>query len=120
MFLRQSSKHPNKLKTDLQNDFTTGDARYPKIFQATLHFLDKYRKSSILSQPTYEGASFAQKGGNKVQGGYKKTYDKRYWKTKNASSLTSNITQYLIVQKAIRKMARKIKTMTISPELFDT
>jgi len=30
VFLRQSGKQHNKLKVDLQNDFTTGDDRYPK------------------------------------------------------------------------------------------
>jgi hypothetical protein len=28
---------------DLQNDFTTGDNRYPKNRQQTLHLLDKYK-----------------------------------------------------------------------------
>ena len=30
VFLRQSGKQHNKLKVDLQNDFTTGDDRHPK------------------------------------------------------------------------------------------
>ena len=83
IFLRQSGKQHNKLKTDLQNDFTTGKYRYPKNLQAALHSLDKYSKLAIVSQPTSEGASFAQKGGNKDQGGDKKTYDKKYRKTKS-------------------------------------
>ena len=33
-------------------------------------------------QPTFEGDAFAQKGGNKYLGGYKKTYDRKFWKTK--------------------------------------
>ena len=64
VFLRQSGKQHNKLKVDLQNDFTTGDDRYPKNRQATLHLLDKYSKSVIVSPTTpTEGPSFAQKGG---------------------------------------------------------
>ena len=91
IFLRQSGKQHNKLKVDLQNDFTTGDDRYPKNRQATLHLLDKYSKSVVVSQTTSsEGASFAQRGGrgggssnnnqntNQNQDGY----DKSYWKDK--------------------------------------
>jgi hypothetical protein len=64
VFLRQSGKQHNKLKVDLQNDFTTGDDRYPKNRQSTLHLLDKYSKSIIVSPMTSsEGMSFAQKGG---------------------------------------------------------
>jgi hypothetical protein len=66
VFLRQSGTPHNKLKVDLQNDFTTGDDHYPKNRQATLHVLDKYSKSIIVSPTTSsEGTSFAQKGGGK-------------------------------------------------------
>jgi hypothetical protein len=44
-FLRQSGAQHAQLKTDLQNDYTTGDNRYPKNRQQTLHLLDKYSKS---------------------------------------------------------------------------
>ena len=47
------------LKTYLHNDFTTGDDRYPKNNQATLHLLEKYIKIAIVIQPTSEGAAFA-------------------------------------------------------------
>ena len=64
VFLRQSGKQHNKLKVDLQNDFTTGDDRYPKNRQATLHLLDKYSKSVIVSPTTpTEGTSFAHQCG---------------------------------------------------------
>ena len=69
-------------KPNIQNDFNTGNDWYPKTRQDTLHFLDKYRKSAIVSQLTSEGAEFSQKGGNKYQCRYKKTYDKNYRKTK--------------------------------------
>ena len=45
VFLRKRGKQHNKLKTDIQNDFITGNGQYPKTRQATIHFLDKYRKS---------------------------------------------------------------------------
>jgi hypothetical protein len=85
VFLRQSGKQHNKLKIDLQNDFTTGDDRYPKNRQATLHLLDKYSKSTVVSHTTpSEGTSFAQRGG---RGGANSdrnsnTYDKKFWKDK--------------------------------------
>ena len=68
-FLSQSGKQHNKLRNDLQNDYTTGKYQFPNIHQATLHFLYKYSNSSIISQPTSEGAAFSQNGGNKYQGG---------------------------------------------------
>ena len=49
VFLKQSGRQHNKLRMDLQNDFTTGDNRYPKNRQATLHLLDKYSKSTVVS-----------------------------------------------------------------------
>ena len=41
IFLRQSGKQHNKLRTDLSNDYGIGVDRYPKTRQATLHLLDK-------------------------------------------------------------------------------
>jgi hypothetical protein len=76
VFLRQSGKQHNKLKVDLQNDFTTGDDRYPKNRQATLHLLDKYSKSTV-SNTTSEGTAFAQRGGRTSE-----TFDQKYWKDK--------------------------------------
>jgi hypothetical protein len=88
VFLRQSGKQHNKLKVDLQNDFTTGDDRYPKNRQATLHLLDKYSKSIVVSQTTSsEGTSFAQRGGkgggNNNNNHNQDGYDKAYWKDKD-------------------------------------
>jgi hypothetical protein len=62
-FLRQSGIQHGNLKVDLQNDFTTGDNRYPKNSQQTLHLLDKYSKTVIPKVKQSESASFAQKGG---------------------------------------------------------
>jgi hypothetical protein len=86
VFLRQSGKQHNKLKVDLQNDFTTGDDRYPKNRQSTLHLLDKYSKSIIVSPTTSsEGTSFAQQGnqGRGASNRSSNTYDKSYWKDKD-------------------------------------
>ena len=40
IFLQHSGKHHNKLRTDLSNDYTTGNDRHPKTCQAMLHLLD--------------------------------------------------------------------------------
>jgi hypothetical protein len=74
-----------------QNDFTTGDNRYPKNRQQTLHLLDKYSKTVVAKVTHSEGTSFAQKGGrgdgNRSSSGNGKgrdssTYDKKYWNDK--------------------------------------
>jgi hypothetical protein len=62
-FLRQSVTQHGKLKVDLQNDFTTGDNRYPKNRQQILHLLDKYSKTVVARVTHSEGTSFAQKSG---------------------------------------------------------
>jgi hypothetical protein len=76
---------------DLQNDFTTGDNRYPKNRQQTLHLLDKYSKTVVARATQSEGASFVQRGGRGASEGKRKdskTFDslspgdKKYWKDK--------------------------------------
>jgi hypothetical protein len=82
-FLRQSGPQHGKLKTDLQNDFTTGDNHYPKTRQQTLHLLDKYSKSAVTKPISSEGASFAQGGGGgNGKNKKKEPFDKVYWKGK--------------------------------------
>jgi uncharacterized protein YodC (DUF2158 family) len=89
-FLRQSGTQHGNLKVDLQNDFTTGDNRYPKNRQQTLHLLDKYSKTIVPKTTQSEGTSFAQKGGrgngnkgNASKGNAtKKPFDKEFWKDK--------------------------------------
>jgi hypothetical protein len=90
-FLRQSGTQHDKLKVDLQNDFTIGKNHYPNNRQQTLHLLDKYSKTVVARVTHSEGTSFAQKSG---QGGdYRgsngnvkihdsSTYDKNYRKDK--------------------------------------
>ena len=61
-FMRQSGTQHGNLKVDLQNDFTTGDNRYPKNLQQTLHLLDKYRKTVVQRTTQSEGTAFLQGG----------------------------------------------------------
>jgi hypothetical protein len=88
-FLLQSGNQHGKLKVDLQNDFTTGDNRYPKNRQQTLHLLDKYSKTAVSKVTQSEGTSFAQRSGRgrgrgrNGRSGNKKIHDnldKEYWK----------------------------------------
>jgi hypothetical protein len=83
-FLRQSGKQHGNLRVDLQNDFTTGDNRYPKNRQQTLHLLDKYSKTAAPRATQSEGTSFAQGGGGRGRGGGDRieSFDKKYWKDK--------------------------------------
>jgi hypothetical protein len=71
-FLRQSDVQHGNLKADLQNDFTTGDNRYPKNRQQTLHLLDKYSKTVLPKMTQSEGTSIVQKGGRGKGNGTKK------------------------------------------------
>jgi ribosomal protein L15 len=94
-FLRQSGTQHGNLKVDLQNEFTTGDNRYPKNRQQTLHLLDKYSKTVVAKSTPSEGASFAQGGGRgggrgrgrgsgrgSGRGDKDHLHDKEYWKDK--------------------------------------
>jgi hypothetical protein len=89
-FLRQSGNQHGNLKVDLQNDFTTGDNRYPKNRHQTLYLLDKYSKTDVAKVTQYEGTSFAQRsgrgggcGGRSGNGKSHDNFDKEYWKDKN-------------------------------------
>jgi hypothetical protein len=83
-FLRQSGLHHGNLKVDLQNDFTTGDNRYPKNRQQTLHLLDKYSKTAMPKTTPSERMSFVQRGGRGrgAGKGKGKPFDKECWKDK--------------------------------------
>jgi hypothetical protein len=76
---------------DLQKDFTTGDNRYPKNRQQTLHLVDKYSKTVVANVTHSEGTLFAQRvrrgGGKQISSSNGKvrdsiTYDKKYWNDK--------------------------------------
>jgi hypothetical protein len=88
-FLRQSENHHGNLKVDLQNDFTTGENRYPKNHQKTLHLMNKYSKTVVAKVTQSEGTSFAQRsgrgggcGGRSGNGKSHDNFDKEYWKDK--------------------------------------
>jgi hypothetical protein len=74
---------------DLQNDFTTGENRYTKNRQKTLHLLDKYSKTAVAKVTQSEGTSFVQRssrGGGRIgrsgNGKSHDNFDKEYWKDK--------------------------------------
>jgi hypothetical protein len=74
---------------DLQNDFTTGNNRYPKNRQQTLHLLEKYSKAVVAKVTQSEGNSFSQRsgrgrgrGGMSGNGKSHDNFDKEYWKDK--------------------------------------
>jgi hypothetical protein len=90
-FLRQSRTQHGNVKVNLQNDFTTGDNRYPKNRQQTLHLLDKYSKTVVAKVTHSEGNSFIHKGGRgggdrsssgSGKGRDSSTYDKKNWNDK--------------------------------------
>ena len=81
-FLRQSGTQHGKLKVDLQNDFTTGDNRYPKDRQQMLHLLDKYSKTVVPKMTPSEGTLFAQRNGKGDKDGNKEPFNKKFWKEK--------------------------------------
>ena len=47
VLLQQSGRQYVKLKSDIHNDYTTGDDIYPKTQQKTLHLLTWYNKLTI-------------------------------------------------------------------------
>ena len=80
VLIRQSVKQHNKLKIDLQNNFTIGDDRMTKKSHTTLHLMDRYNKNTVVIQPTSEVVLFYQKGdSNKKK--YER-YEKEVWKYK--------------------------------------
>jgi hypothetical protein len=89
-FLRQSGIQHGNLKVDLQNDFTTGDNRYPKNSQQTLYLLYNYSNTVVPKVTQSEGTSFAQRSGSgsgrsyngNGKGHESSTYNKKYWKDK--------------------------------------
>lgn len=76
VFLKQSGPENNNLKKDLQDSFTTGDQRYPKNRQDTLHLLSKYSKATVHTPVESEGTAFSQIDGS---------YNKKYWKKKKCN-----------------------------------
>ncbi len=86
VFLRQSNKLNDYMKTLLQDDFTKGQNTYPADRQAGLKYMDKFTKTKVSPVVISEGTAFATQGGgddkhnksNRTKDGY----DKDYWKEK--------------------------------------
>ena len=72
----KSGKQHNRLKLDLQKEFTTGYGQYPDNKQVTLMIIYKYTKSSVSQQTTTEGTPFAQRDGTSNK--HIPPYDKIY------------------------------------------
>ena len=45
IFLKQSAKTSEKLRTNMSDDYTTGEKKYPTSCQANIHYLEKHRNS---------------------------------------------------------------------------
>ena len=66
VLLQQSVRQHIKLKNDINNDYTTGDDRYPKTWQNTLHLLTQYTNPIILINIESQGKSFAPQTGDGI------------------------------------------------------
>ena len=91
----------------MQNGFTTGDNRYPKTRQETLHLLDKYSKVAAPKATVSEGTSFAQLDN-------KAPYDKKYWKDKKCYNCGKRVIPSTTAI-SLRRIGREIWTTTIDP-----
>ena len=78
IFLIHSAKKREKIRNNLSDDYKNGENKYPTSHQATLHHLEKHRKSVVRAPIAQEGSFFAQRKGN----GNPDTFDKKYWKEK--------------------------------------
>ena len=78
IFLKQSAKTSEKLRTNLSDDYTTGENKYPMSRQATLQYLEKRSNSVVRAPIAQEGSPFAQRKSN----GNPDTLKKKYWKDK--------------------------------------
>ena len=67
------------MKSDIHNNETTGDDRYPNTWQNNLHIFTRYTNPTIPINISSQGNSFFHKTGD---GRNPKTYDKAYWKYK--------------------------------------
>jgi hypothetical protein len=118
---------------DLQNDFTTGDNRYPKNRQQNLHLLDKYSKTAVAKVTQSEGTYFSQRsgrgggrGGRSGNGKSHDNFDKEYWKDNTCkcekrgnpankcpkkSNNDDNEKYVAIVASSVKKLQKDFKSM---------
>ena len=59
IFLKQSAKTSEKLRTNLSDDYTTAEKKYPTSRQETLQYLEKHSKSVVRAPIAQEGSLFA-------------------------------------------------------------
>ena len=74
IFLKQSSKTSEKLRTNIIDEYTTGEKKYPTSRQENIHYLEKHSKSVVRATIAQEGSSFVQRKGN----GNPDTFDRKY------------------------------------------
>jgi hypothetical protein len=80
-FLRQSGTQHGNLKVDLQNDFTTGDNRYPNNRQQTLHVRRYVQQDHGCPCNPVCGRCGGRDGASE-KSEVSNTYDKKWWKNK--------------------------------------
>ena len=91
VLLQQSGRENVKLNSDIHNGYTTGDERYTKTRQNTLHILNQYTKPTIQRNIESQGNYFKQKTGDVSN---TKTYDRAYWKYKECYNYHQKVHQY--------------------------
>ena len=78
--MKQIAKTSEKLRTNLSDDYTTEENKYPTSRQETLHYLENHSKSIVRAPIAQEDSLFAQRKGNRKSD----TFDKNYWKYKES------------------------------------
>ena len=76
--MKQSAKTSEKLRTNLSDEYTTGEKKYPTSCQVTLHYLENHGNSVVCAPIAQEVSPFAQRKSN----GNPDTFDKTYWNKK--------------------------------------
>ena len=83
------------MKTNLSDNYTTGENKYPATLQETFHYLEKHSKNSVRAQTATEGSSFAQKGGASKHWGPPKDWDdKEWWKENHVLTVAKKDTHH--------------------------
>ena len=106
VLLYQSGRHHVKLKSDIYNDYTTGDERYLETRKNNLHILIHYTKPTIYRNSESQEKIFAQRTGD---GRNLQTYEKSYRKDKSATTVTKKAIHILIVQTRIKFQVQQRK-----------
>ena len=105
ILLKQSGRQHVKLKSDIHNDYTTGDDRYPKTRKNHLHLLTQYTKPTITINSESQGNSFSQRTRD---GRNPKNMTRSIRKINSATIVTKNVMHLVVVPRIIIKS----RTMT--------